>query len=194
MKIDTANIEGFNEMTPEEKVTALLDFEVPEPEKVDMSGFVSKKVFDAKASEAASLSRKLKSKMSEEEIAKAERDAKLAEMEQKVVQLEREKTESIYKAQYLSMPGYDEALAEETAKAMADGNMKKVFENQKKAYSNHEKMLKSELMKQVPHPDGSNSHDSQEVDKGVELAKKLGKAKNSLMDQSNSILKQYLGG
>ena len=61
MKISTDGIEGFADMTADQKVEALLSMEMPDP--VDLSKFVKKEVFDAKASEASTLSKKLKEKM-----------------------------------------------------------------------------------------------------------------------------------
>ncbi len=48
--IDTSTIEGFDGMTADEKVAALLGVEIPEA--VDLSGYVVKSVFDTKATEA----------------------------------------------------------------------------------------------------------------------------------------------
>ena len=58
-KIDTTQIEGYAEMTAEQKLAALEKMDIPE--KVDLTGYVKKSVFDAKASEAAAASRELKS-------------------------------------------------------------------------------------------------------------------------------------
>ena len=66
-KIETASINGFDTMTAEEKVTALLGVEIPE--QVNLSEYVKKSVFDAKASEAASLNKKLQGFMYEEDKA-----------------------------------------------------------------------------------------------------------------------------
>ena len=54
--------------------------------------------------------------------AAAEREAKWAEMEAKLKELETEKTISTYKASYLAMPGFDEKLAE-------DKNVKSIILN-----------------------------------------------------------------
>ena len=62
--IDTSSIDGFDTMTPEEKVAALLEMDVPE--RVDMSLFVAKETADKYATEAANLKKQLKSKMSED--------------------------------------------------------------------------------------------------------------------------------
>ena len=131
MNIDTSTIEGFESMTAEQKVDALLKVEVPE--KVDLAGYVKKDLFDKTASELAEAKKTLKGKLTEDEAAAAERDAKWAEMEAKLKELETEKTISTYKASYLAMPGFDEELAEDTAKALAEGDMKTVFANQQKA-------------------------------------------------------------
>lgn len=46
MKIDTSKIEGFDKMTPEQKLAALESYEIAEP---DLSGHVKKDVFDKTA-------------------------------------------------------------------------------------------------------------------------------------------------
>lgn len=190
MKISTDSIQGFAEMSDADKVTALLGLDVPDP--VDMSQFVDKKTFDAKASEAADLSKKLKAKMSEEEQTAAERDAKWAEMEAKLQALEMEKTISIYKASYLSMSGYDEKLAQETAEALAKGDMTKVFANQQKAMDAHDKALKAELLRNTPKPEGAGGGDNRDEDPSVELARKLGKEKAAAMNVSAKGLEYYI--
>lgn len=188
MKISTDSIQGFAEMSDADKVTALLGLDIPDP--VDMSQFVDKKVFDAKATEAANLSKQLKAKMSDDEAAAAERDAKWAEMEAKLKELETEKTISTYKASYLAMPGFDEKMAEETAKALANGDMKKVFENQQKANSAYEKKLRAEMVKQDPKPDGAGG-DDQKKDTAVEFARNLGKQRADALKSANEGLKHY---
>ena len=48
--------------------------------------------------------------------------------------------------------GYDEKLAEETAEAMASGEMDKVFANQKKHLDAFEKKVRAEALKNTPKP------------------------------------------
>lgn len=187
--IDVSTIEGFDAMTPEQKVEALLKVEVPE--KIDMTQYVPKETSNNLASENKKLKDQLKAQMNDEQRAAAEREAKWAEMEAKLAALEKEKLESTYKASYLAL-GYDDALATETAKAMAEGNMAKVFENQKKAAEAAEKRIKAELMKNNPHPGGAGGGDGKTEDTGVELARRLGKAKADAQKDSNDILKNYL--
>lgn len=188
MKIDTTNIDGYAEMTPEQKLAALEAFEYDDHAEELEQLRNSKTKANA---EAAEWKRKHNERLTEEERAAAERDAKWAEMEAKLAALEREKLESTYKASYLAL-GYDDALATETAKAMAEGNTAKVFENQKKAAEAAEKRIKADLMKNNPHPGGAGGGDGKTEDAGVELARKLGKAKADAQKDSNDILKNYL--
>ena len=188
MNIDTSTIDGFDSMTAEQKVEALLKVEVPE--KVDLASYVKKDLFDKTASELAEAKKAAKAKMTEEEAAAAEREAKWAEMEAKLKELETEKTISTYKASYLAMPGFDEKLAEETAKALADGDMKKVFDNQQKANAAYEKKLRAEMVKQDPKPDGAGGDDKKE-DSAVEYARKLGKQRADALKNANEGIKHY---
>ena len=188
--IDTSTIEGFADMTAEQKVEALLGIEIPE--KVDLTQFVPKSTADKWASELAEAKKREKAHMTEDEVEKAEREAKWAEMEEKVQRLEREKTESTYKAKYLAMPGFTEELAEETAKAMAAGDMDKVFANQQKANEAREKSLRAEILKGTPHPNGAGGDDDNKTPANVELAANLGKAKAESTQSSNDILKHYI--
>lgn len=190
MNIDTSTIEGFDGMTAEQKVDALLKVEVPE--KVDLTGYVKKDLFDKTASELAEAKKAAKAKMSEEEQAAAERDAKWAEMEAKLQALEMEKTISTYKASYLAMNGYDEKLAQETAEALAKGDMAKVFANQQKAMDAHDKALKAELLRNTPKPEGAGGGDNHDEDPSVELARKLGKEKAASMNVSAKGLEYYI--
>lgn len=74
-KIDTSTIEGYAEMTADQKVAALEALTVPDA--VDLTQYVSKATFDKKATEAAETSRQLKAlkdaSLSEEERFKAEK-------------------------------------------------------------------------------------------------------------------------
>ena len=66
--ISTESIEGFDSMTAEQKVEALLKVEVPD--KVDLSGYIQKSQFDKVSSELAEAKKTLKGKLSEDEAAK----------------------------------------------------------------------------------------------------------------------------
>ena len=63
----------------------------------------------------------------------------------------RESEISKHKAKLLGL-GYDEKLADETAEAMADGDMEKVFANQKKHLDSVEKRVRADALKDTPKP------------------------------------------
>ena len=160
-------IEGYESMTPEEKVAAL---EAYEP---DMSGFVSKATFDKTASDLAATKKSLKERMTEDE-AKATKEAEeRATLLARVEQLEHEKAVSNYAAAYAAM-GYDEKLAKATAEAMAKGDTETVFKNQKLHLENREKALRTELLQKTPSPAAGGA------DTGM---KKEDFAKMSLLDK-----------
>lgn len=126
-KIDITKVDGFKEnMTAEEKLALYEAYELPDAP--DMSKFVSKELFDKKASEAAGYSKELKARMTAEEQKEAERAAREAERDALLESLRRDKAVSERKAKYLAF-GYDEKLAAETAKAFADGDMDTVDKN-----------------------------------------------------------------
>lgn len=138
-------IENYENMTPEEKLAAL---EAYDPEN---DGFVSKSVFDKKASEASDLSKQLKARMTEEE-AKAAKDAEeRTALLARVEELEKERAVNTYMTAYIGM-GYDEKLAKSTAEAVAKGDMDTMFTNQKAFNEAREKALRAELLKDTPTP------------------------------------------
>lgn len=193
--IDTSTISGFEEMTAEQKVEALLKFEVPEA--VDLSGYIKKSVFDAKAREAADLSKKLKGKMSEDELADAERQRVQAENEQKYADLEnkynelvKKSTISEYVAKYITL-GYEKDLAESTAKALVEGNMDTVFKNGETHKANLEKKIKADLMDGTPAPKGTNGGSDGKDSLDVAKAKEIAKARNGGGKQYDEIMKNY---
>ena len=186
--ISTEGIEGFESMTAEQKVEALLKVEVPE--KVDLAGYVKKDLFDKTASELAEAKKTLKGKMSEDEAAKAQADADRKALEDKYAELLKKSTIAEHTAKYIAMPGYDEKLARETAEALYEGNMEAVFANQQKANAAYEKKLRAEMVKQDPKPDGAGG-DDQKKDAAVEFAKKLGKQRADALKSANEGLKHY---
>lgn len=170
-KIDTSAIEGFESMSTEDRLAALLDMEVPEA--VDLSRYVEKTVFDAKAREAAGLSRQLKGKPSDDELATLRNE--LAATKTTVETLQREKTVADWTARYLSL-GYDKELASATATAMAAGDMETVFKNGETHRTALEQSIRAELMRSDPKPGGAGGR-KEEVSDIEEQAKRIGKAK-----------------
>ena len=145
-KIDISKIDGFDTMTPEEKIAALQGFDFPDP---DYSGYVKKDLYDKAASDAASWKKKHNALLSEEEQKKQEADEKWADMEKELAGLRKEKTVSQYTAQLLKQ-GYDEALAASTAAAMESGDMGTVFANNQKFLEVYKKQVIADQLKRTP--------------------------------------------
>ena len=149
-KIDTTLIEGYANMTAEQKLAALEGFDVPDP---DYSGYVKKDQFDKAASEAADWKKKYNSKLSDDEQAAAAQKDRMEKLESELNDLRREKQVSEYTAKYVTV-GYDPELAASTAEALADGDMETVFSNAAKFMKAHDKSLRADILKETPKPDG----------------------------------------
>lgn len=186
--IDTSTIEGFDTMTPEQKVEALTKVEIPE--SVDLSGYVKKDLFDKTSSELAEAKKAIKGKMTKDEAAKAQADADMKDLKDKYDELLKKSTIAENKANYLGMPGYDDKLAQEAAEALFDGDMGKVFEIQKKANEAYEKAMKAELLKGTPNPGGNGGKEKEEYD-NIAMARQMGKAKAEAMKSADNIFGKY---
>ncbi len=147
-KVDVTKIEGYADMTPEQKIAALEGFDIPDP---DHSGYVKKEVFDKTASELAAKKKELTEKMTEDEQKKQKEQEERDELQSKYDKLLHESEVSKFKAKLLGM-GYDEKLADETAEAMVSGDPEKVFANQKKHLEGVEKKARAEALKDTPKP------------------------------------------
>ena len=140
-------------MTLEEIESALESIELPtdnSDEVVKLKNALSKS-----NSEVAEYKRQLKEKMTADEL-KAKEDAEKQEKLQKDYDaLVKEVAVSKNKAKLLAL-GYDDTLAGETAEAMVNGELDKVFANQKKHLDAMEKKVRSEILKDTPKPNGGN--------------------------------------
>lgn len=104
-------------------------------------------------SEAADYKKQLREKMSAEEV-KAKEDAeKYEEIVKERDALLKEKTIATHKAKFLSL-GYDEKLANESAEAIVNGELDKMFTNYKKHLDDNEKRIRAEVLKETPKPEG----------------------------------------
>lgn len=140
-------------MTLEEIETALesIDFPADNSDEVERL----RTALSKSNSEASDYKKQLRERMNAEEI-KAKEEAEEKERFQKEHnELIRKVAVYDNKAKLLSL-GYDDTLATETAEAMADGNLDKVFANQKKHLDAVEKKVRSEILKETPKPDGGN--------------------------------------
>lgn len=160
-KIDVTQIEGYAEMSTEDKLKALEEFELPAP---DLSGTVKKELFDKTASELAAAKKQLKEKMTEDEAAKQKEKEEREELQTKYDALLRESSISKNKAKLIAL-GYEEALADETATAMVDGDSDKVFANQQKHLTAVEKRVRAEALKDTPKPAPDGGSDTMTLEK-----------------------------
>ena len=161
-KIDTTKIEGYDKMTPEQKLAALEGFEYE-----DNAAEVERlKSANSKAnSEAAEWKRKHNALLTEDEKKKQEDADALATMQKELDDLRKDKTVSEYKAKFIAQ-GYAEELAAETAKALADGDTAKVFANQQKFLEDYAKTVKADALKKTPKPpagDGNHTMTKEDI-------------------------------
>jgi hypothetical protein len=143
-------------MSVEDIENALKDIDLPTDYSAEIDRL--KAALSKSNSEAADYKKQLREKMSADEI-KAKEDAESREKLQKDYDaLLREVALSKNKAKFLAL-GYDEALAESTAEAMVDGDLDKVFANQKKHLDAMEKKIRADVLKDTPTPEGGNGSD-----------------------------------
>lgn len=163
MKIDVSLIEGYADLTAEEKVKILEEFDMEEKKDEETVKELEKarKSVTRANSEAADWKRKYKAL---EEQNKGEKDANETALEQlqaELKQIQKEKKESEHKANFLAL-GYDEELATEAAKALIDGDMTAFFECQKKHNVNYKKTIEKEAVVNMSTPKGggqANNYD-----------------------------------
>jgi hypothetical protein len=160
-KIDVSKIEGYENMTPEEKLVALEAFEYDD----NTSELERYKNAVSKAnSEASEWKKKHNALLTADDKEKQERDEELTNLRKELEELKKEKAITSYKAKFLGL-GYDESLAEATAFALAEGDMDSVFANQKKHNETREKTIKADLLKKTPTPPGGEGGDTMTKDK-----------------------------
>ena len=165
-KINTGAIEGYAEMTAEEKLAALEALDIPDADKL-------KAALDKANSEAAGFKRQLRERMTEDE-ARAAKDAEdRAAMQKELEQLRAEKLIDQNTAKFLGL-GYDEKLARETATALANGDTEAIFKNHAKFIADREKALKAEILKSTPTPPAGDGAEKKTRDdfKKMTLAEK----------------------
>jgi DNA polymerase III alpha subunit len=160
-KIDVTKIEGYDTMTPEEKLAVLEAYEYDD----NASELERYKNAVSKAnSEASEWKKKHNALLTADDKEKQERDEELTNLRSELEELKKEKAVSSYKAKFLGL-GYEESLAETTAKALAEGDMDSVFANQKKHNETREKAIKADLLKGTPAPPTGEGGDTMTLDK-----------------------------
>lgn len=148
MKIDTTRIEGYADMTADEKLAALEAYEYD-----DNSAEVEryKNAVTKANSEAADYKRKLKEVTANGEKAVEESNSELTAIKEQLAALQREKSISEHKASFMAQ-GYDESLAMESATALIDGDAAKMFANMSKFLANRDKAAKAKGVANMERP------------------------------------------
>lgn len=175
-------------MTVEEIETALANIELPTDNSAEIERL--KNALSKSNSEAADFKKQLREKMTADEI-KAKEDAEKQEkLQNDYDALVKKVTISENKAKLLAL-GYEDKLANETAEAMANGELDKVFANQKKHLEAVEKKIRQDILKDTPKPDGGNS--------GATITKEQFDAMGyterlKVFNENPEIYKEYTGG
>lgn len=134
MKIDVSKIEGYAEMSAEDKLKALEDYEFEAPKDNSEEVKNLKESLSKANSQAAEWKRQFREKQTEQERAEAERAEREKAVEEELASLRRDKSVSGYVAQYLAL-GYSAELAQKAAEATADGNAAGIMECQQEFLS-----------------------------------------------------------
>ena len=202
--IDTSIIDGFDAMTAEQKVEALLGVEIPDP--IDLEQYVPKDIYNKKSTEAANLSRQLKSKTEEAKALMSEEQQKQAalaeakeaderekeELRNRISELEKNNTLREYTMSFTSL-GLEEKLASDTATAFVDGDSAKVFANLKKFLEMYKKSIEADLMSKTPAPNGAGgSSGANGKDAAVAKARELAGARAGTSKSYNDIMGNYM--
>jgi hypothetical protein len=138
-------------MTVEEIESALADVEVPADQSAEIERL--KNANSKLSSENAEWKRKHREALSDEERKAQETADLIAKLQEENATLTRESNVSKHKARFLGM-GYDEALANDAAVAMTDGDMEKLFSYQQKHQEAFEKKIRADAMKGTKKPVG----------------------------------------
>lgn len=149
-KIDTAKIENYAEMSVEDKLKALEEYEFETPTPKESEEVTKLKTALSKAnSDAADWKRQFREKQTEAERAEAERKEHEQAVEEELRMLRRDKTVAGYVNSCLAL-GYDKNLAQRAAEAMADGNAAEIMNCQQEFLVAKQKELEAIALNKQP--------------------------------------------
>ena len=149
MKIDTSKITGYAEMTAEDKLKALEEYEFDAPKPSTDEADKLKAALSRANSEAAEWKRQFREKQTEQERAEAERAEREKAVEEELRGLRRDKTVSGYVANCLAL-GYDKDLALRAAEAMADNDAATILACQQDFLAAKQKELEAKALNKQP--------------------------------------------
>lgn len=150
MRIDTTKIENYAEMSAEDKLKALEEYEFELPAQNNSDEVTKLKTALSKAnSDAAEWKRQFREKQTEQERTEAERKEHEAAVEEELRALRRDKTISGYVANCLAL-GYDKDLALRAAEAMADNNAAEIMACQQEFLDAKTKEIEANALNKQP--------------------------------------------
>lgn len=150
MKIDTAKIENYSEMSAEDKIKALEEYEIEIPTPKESDEVTKLKTALSKAnSDAAEWKRQFREKQTEQERAEAERKEREQAVEEELRVLRRDKTIAGYVNSCLAL-GYDKDLALRAAEAFADNDAATIMECQQEFLAQRQKELEATALNKQP--------------------------------------------
>lgn len=168
-KIDVSLIEGYDTMTPEQKLAALEAYEYEDhADELERT----KNALSKANSEAAEIKRKLREKLTVDEQAAQQEAEEKEKLKKDNAALMEELSVTKNTAQLVAL-GYEAKLAADTAKAMFDGDTAKVFANQKKHQEAMAHQIEADLLKKTPKPPAGAGGS------GLDYQKKLEEARSS---------------
>jgi hypothetical protein len=178
-------------MTADEIISALEKVADPSAEIEKLRNAVTKA-----NGEAAEYKKQLKAKRTDDENAAQEQADKLAELQKQneeyaktVAALTNEKTIATYKAEFVKQ-GYEAALADKAANALAENDTAKLFKCQSEFMTAHDTAYKASLLKDMPTPPGADGKGGADSE-GVAFAKSLAARKNAENKTSSDALNAF---
>ena len=130
-KIDVTKIDGYSEMSAEEKLAALEAYEFEPTAPATDAESKLKEALSRANGDAAEWKRKYRATLDDAKRAEEERAERERARDEELETLRKERTISKLEAQYLAA-GYSPELASASAKAQADGDTATVIANQMK--------------------------------------------------------------
>lgn len=194
MKIDLTKIPNYENLSKEELIEALANYEIEEPNanKDQNSNELSKlkSLLDKANSEAAKYRKELRDTKTKEEQEALDRASEMEAMKQELAELKKEKTFNEYLAHLVNL-GYSKDLAKACANAMLEGNSTKVFELQGEFLKQYANDLKKDALKNQIIPNQiNNTPNTKPIDKPLHefTYKELEELKNTNIADFNKLI------
>lgn len=149
-KIDPSKIENWESMSVEDRLKAVLNYEV-EPTKVDESAELTRvrNALNKATGEAAEYKRALREKQSEAERAEADRLERENALQEELKAYRVKERVSTYKAQLMAI-GYDATTADVMANALPEGVSDEFFATQKTFLDGQRQKIVTETINKQP--------------------------------------------